>query len=199
MIIKATPFWAFPCASVRVLTLQFVQRRSRHISSHSIDFINIYLFLYQAIRLYHHLTILGEFASIIVIAFFVFVISCSILCTNLQCAKFVSIGTIYRTFIAATEDVTIAVCHAFSSSYLTTMNVDVGLSEDEALTLHVERSNKSRIHIHSTITAPAVLTATTSEDVTFHETAKHVDVGSSSPENAGTFVIFTSGSRCLTF
>ena len=69
------------------------------------------------------------------------------------------------------------------------MNVDVGLSVDEALTLHVERSNKSWIHIHGTITAPAVLTATTSEDVTFHETAKHIDIGSTGPEDVSILIL----------
>ena len=191
--IKTFPFRAIPRTSIRVLTLQFVQRRSRHISSHSIDFINIYLILYQTIRLYHHFTIfsenLGRCSCIIriyiicavpsvIITLISLIIAFTVVrfLTDTQCTTCVFVGAIYRTFIASTEDVTIAVCHAFGSSYLTTMDVHMGLSEDEALTLHVERSNKSRIHIHRTITAPAILTATTTEDVAFHLSVKHIDV-----------------------
>ena len=52
------------------------------------------------------------------------------------------IGTIYRTFVTAAEDVSVAICHTLVGAYLAAMNVYASLSEDEALAFHIKGGNE---------------------------------------------------------
>ena len=108
----------------------------------------------------------------------------------MQCA-------INRTFIASTEDVTIAIGHAFFSTYLTAMDVDAGLTKDITLTeqaTRLQRSHQVFIHIHGTVATPAVLTTASSEDVALYETFIQVDIGSTGLED-GSIAVHQSPSE----
>ena len=114
-------------------------------------------------RLYENLTVLSEvIATIIVVTFFITIISFSIILGT--CC------TIYATDITGTEDVTITLGNTIGSTYLTTIDIHLGLTEDIASCLEVQCWYECCIHVFRTVTAPAVLTATATEDVTKYMT-----------------------------
>ena len=83
------------------------------------------------------------------------------------------VSTIYNTFIATAEYVTEATGHTLVGTDFTAVYVHIGLTEYEALDLHIQRGHEVLIHIHGTVAAPTVLTTTTAKDVTQDVTVVH--------------------------
>ena len=98
------------------------------------------------------------------------------------------IGAIDETFIAASEDIAVTVGKTFVRTNLTTVDIHVGLSEDKALRLQVERSNEILIHINGSIASEIVITTTTAIDVAQHVAIEHLHVGLTGLVDTGALV-----------
>ena len=127
-------------------------------------------------RFHQHLAVLGEnFLStvrfpcsvfiFIIIPFVAIVIAYTRLLTEAQSAVCIFISTIDITDITASEDITITVGKFCISSYLTTVNIDLGLSED--VTVGVELTTLTEV----------VVTTSTAKDVAMYVTTIEFHIG----------------------
>ena len=116
------------------------------------------------------------------------------LLTDAQLAFVSHIGTIYMSFITATEHVAVAIGHALVGAYLTTVDIDASLTEHIALTeqaFGLQVFHRERIHILGAVAAPAVLATTAAKDVAQHMAVVHVHLGAACPEDGDVAVFHT--------